>query len=573
FDSHSFSNDMLKFGRQSKIKILQLLAIKLNYSKCPESKVVKLPIGNVKGKYQTGVCGTSFYSFEGIPYGKPPIGKLRFRPPQPAEPWKELDCRREADPPVQFARDTGEVFGKEDCLKLNVYTKHFDTAKQPLPVIVYFHGGGFREGGALRSKYGPDYLMREDIVCVLFSYRLCVLGFLSFSSPELDIPGNAGIHDQVLLLRWVNKYISHFNGDNKNITIMGTSAGAASVHFMMCLPQASGLFQRCIMTSGCMLNPWVNVPETETFAHRLAKSKGYNGPTADADLFQFICSLPADVLVSHHLFGPIERCFGHLYPFVPSLETTPISKGATGGLLNRPFAQMMKEAWSTNVPLLMGATSFEGLVMYPYCKINNGHMIDLLMQEPAMILPYDLYVCLPKYERDEHAQKLISFHYGPRTITKSNVMQTLDHFSYKCFWHGLHRVVLSRLACAKAPTYIYRFDFDSPKSNLMRLKLCGDDILRGVCHADDLGFIFPRSYHNLNDAGKCTVQRMVSIITTFARTGNPNYAETESESWRPVDRKDPFRVLNIGNELEVKTLPEKEGIQVWNKLYKDDACL
>lgn len=124
FDSQSFSNDMLKFGRQSNIKILQLLPIKLNHSKCPESRIVKLPVGNVKGKHQPGYCGNEFYSFEGIPYGKPPIGELRFRPSQPADPWKELDCQQERDPPVQFNRDTGNVFGSEDCLKLNVYTKH-----------------------------------------------------------------------------------------------------------------------------------------------------------------------------------------------------------------------------------------------------------------------------------------------------------------------------------------------------------------------------------------------------------------------------------------------------------------
>ncbi|KAH8311034.1 hypothetical protein KR044_003940 [Drosophila immigrans] len=559
---------MLKFGRQSKIKILHRLAIKLNYSKCPDTKIVKLPTGNVRGKYQTGVCGTSFYSFEGIPYGKPPIGKLRFRPPQPADPWNELDCQQEAHPPVQMRSETGEVLGTEDCLKLNVYTKH-----PPLPVIVYFNGGGYRENGAIRRRYGPDYLMREDVVFVLFSHRLCALGFLSFASPELGIPGNAGMHDQVLLLRWVNKYISHFNGDANNITILGTSSGSTSVHFMMCLPQTCGLFHRCIMMSGCMLNPWVNLPETETFAYRLAKDKGYTGSSADADVLEFLCSLPGKELVDHHLFGFRDYCFGHLYPFVPSLETQSSNQGASEGLLNRPFDLMMKDAWSANVPLLIGGSSCEGLYMYPYCKFNNGHLLDHLVKNPTLVLPYELFVCLPVDECNELAQKLIQFHYGPRNITKSDVVQTVDHFSYKLFWHGFHRVVLSRLAFAKAPTYLYRFDFDTPKSNLLRVALCGEDILSGVCHADELGFMFPRRREHLTEAGKLTIQRLVGIITTFARTGNPNCVETESESWAPVDRRDPFKVLNIGHELEVKTQPEKEGIQVWNKLYNDDPRL
>jgi len=107
----------------------------------------------------------------------------------------------------------------------------------------------------------------------------------------------------------------------------------------------------------------------------------------------------------------------------------------------------------------------------------------------------------------------------------------------------------------------------------MRLKLCGDDILRGVCHADELGYIFPRHRGSLSTAGKLTVQRMVGILTTFARTGNPNCVETGSEVWPAVDRKDPFKVMNIGQKLEVQSQPEKEGIKVWNQLYNEDACL
>lgn len=432
---------MLKLGRQIGNKIRILLPFKLKFSQCAETKVVELKVGKVKGKHNLGVTGHEFYSFEGIPYGKPPVGDRRFLPAEPADPWKELDCLDEPDLPVQWDRDTRELFGNEDCLYLNVYTKHvcilyvgvgdcllsiffqFDTTQAPLPVILYFHGGGFRSNGASRDKYGPDYLMREDIVYVIFSYRLCSLGFLMMDSPELGVHGNAGVHDQLMALRWVNEHIAQFNGDPKNITIMGTSAGAASVHFMMCLPQACGLFQRVIMMSGTMMSPWCQVPNMTELPCRLAAAKGYKGDMTDADILKFLQSLPAEELVQHHLFGPKERVMGHMYPFVPGVEAAGLGEK---GLLARPFLDMMRDAWAKDVPLLLGGTTDEGQVMYPYVKADNGLLMDVVREDPALLLPYELYTCLPFQERAEKTGKLINFHFGPRTISKSDVYQILE---------------------------------------------------------------------------------------------------------------------------------------------------
>lgn len=288
--------------------------------------------------------------------------------------------------------------------------------------MVYIHGGGFKTGGATRTKYGPDYLMREDIVYVQFSYRLCVLGFLSMTNSKLGVPGNAGLHDTVLALRWIKQNISHFNGDSENITIMGTSAGAASVHFMMCLPEACGLFHRAIMMSGGMTCPWVHVPSTDTLSCRLAMEKGYNGKMTEDSVLKFLRSQPAEDLVQNKLFGSREFIFGHLYPFVPTLE----HHDGNEGLLKRNFLQMMRDAWSKNVPLLLGGTSFEGLIMYPYSKLNNGHILNLLKEEPTLVLPYDLYQTLSVRELTERAAQLVSFHFGPRQIHTNNIVQLLD---------------------------------------------------------------------------------------------------------------------------------------------------
>lgn len=118
---------MLKLSRQIKSKIRTVLAVKLNFSQCAETKIVELPVGKVKGRHNPGITGHDFYSFEGLPYGKAPVGEMRFLPAQPADPWKELDCLQEREVAVQWNRDKNKIFGSEDCLYLNIYTKHVCT--------------------------------------------------------------------------------------------------------------------------------------------------------------------------------------------------------------------------------------------------------------------------------------------------------------------------------------------------------------------------------------------------------------------------------------------------------------
>ncbi|KAH8330787.1 hypothetical protein KR067_007414 [Drosophila pandora] len=560
---------------RSRSKCLRYLLLKRSYSirgagsqsGDADSKVVELSVGKVKGRWQVGLYGDDFYSFEGIPFAKPPLGDLRFVAPVPADQWNhELDARQEKCVPLQSERMTGQVIGSEDCLYLNVYTKHFDQSKPLLPVMVYFYGGAFRTGGALRSKYGPDYLMSKEVVYVLFNYRLCALGFLSLPSRESNVPGNAGLQDQLMALKWVNQHIKCFNGDPQNVTIFGESAGAASVHFMMCLPQAKGLFHKAIMMSGSILSPWVDAPERQSMFARLANAAGYQGPAKEASMLKFLRTVEAEKLMGHNFFSARDRLFGFLYPFVPGIELAKTDSG----LIHVPYTELMKEAWSCQVPLLLGGTSFEGLVFYPFFKLDNGYMLELLAQEPALVLPHGLYNEMSPEERTDAANELIKYHYGPRGITKNNITQILDLFSYKLFWHGIHRVALSRLSLAQAPTYLYRFDFDSPKLSLMRNNLCGDDIKRGVCHADDLGYIFHKQAVKkfpLDSPEFSTIHRMVTILTTFARTGDPNSPETGPDQWTPITVKYPFKVMNIGQDLEMVTQFEKDGLEVWNRIY------
>lgn len=144
--------------------------------------------------------------------------------------------------------------GDEDCLYLNVFTPEKPQVGKQLPVMVWIHGGGFANGCGNQEWYGPDYLVPKGVILVSINYRLAAFGFLSFANTEC--PGNFGLKDQSLGLKWVQQNISAFGGDPNNVTIFGESAGSASVHYQVLSPLSRGLFQKAIAQSACSINPF-----------------------------------------------------------------------------------------------------------------------------------------------------------------------------------------------------------------------------------------------------------------------------------------------------------------------------
>ncbi len=193
--------------------------------------------------------------FRGIPYAEPPIGPLRFAASVPVEPWTEPRDATSFGPTVPQGR-VPEPFGTimapvhlagEDCLSLNVWAPaaRDDGGR---PVLVWIHGGGFLAGSGSDPHYDGSSFARDGVVCVTFNYRVGALGFLRV--PGVTGSGNAGLLDQVAVLRWVQENIAAFGGDPGLVTIAGESAGAQFISALMAMPAASGLFQRAVMSSG-----------------------------------------------------------------------------------------------------------------------------------------------------------------------------------------------------------------------------------------------------------------------------------------------------------------------------------
>ena len=270
-------------GRLNAVFVIALVLIGLGCGQGDRDlSIVTIDSGSISGTMDAGVR-----VFRGIPYGAPPIDDLRWKPPQPVEPWEGVrQCTKWGFSCVHvpYPSDslwTGPEWGdpaeqSEDCLHLNVWTTA-TSADEKRPVMVWIHGGSLKHESGSVGAYGGANLARKGVVAVTINYRLGPFGYLAH--PELtresenQSSGNYGVLDQIAALEWVQRNIAAFGGDPNRVTIFGESAGSWSVNFMVASPLAKGLFHRAIGQSGAGFGPMVHL-STEKSGRRSAEQTG-----------------------------------------------------------------------------------------------------------------------------------------------------------------------------------------------------------------------------------------------------------------------------------------------------------
>jgi len=372
------------------------------------------PVLTVEGGQIQGVSAElpGVFVYKGIPYAAPPIGELRWKEPQPVVKWDSVRlCDRFGHPGYQavhypgfYASEWGygdEAPYSEDCLYLNVWTKAAGQTDKKLPVALWIHGGGYREGWGSEPEFDGQEWAAKDVVLVSINYRLGIFGFMTYPGLSEESPnhvsGNYGILDQIQSLKWIRQNIAQFGGDPDNVTIFGQSAGAGSVRTLCESPLARGLFHKAVIMSG----GGINVPAKEgeeakpatptnrffTYNPTLAESEAETKKVMDwAGL--------TDLEKLRRASTEIMYTVGQLYNMVTKSDVFLMQRPIVDGYVSKQtFDEATRDGNIADIPYMIGYTLNDMGSMAPgiaeFCKVRQQQGNTAWAYEFARPLPDD----------------------------------------------------------------------------------------------------------------------------------------------------------------------------------------
>ncbi len=500
-----------------------------------ETPVVKTKSGQIEGEYNHSV-----YVFKGVPYAAPPVGDLRWLPPQPIEHWQGI-CQAKAyaavapqnDGKFTMFRDfTVDEPQSEDCLYLNIWTPGLDDSRRP--VMVWFHGGAFALGSGSRPQFSGNTLARRgNTVIVTINYRLGLLGFLNLNEvTEGKIPstGNEGLLDQIAALAWIRDNIAAFGGDPNNVTLFGESAGAMSIGCLMAMPGAHGLFHKAILQSGAA-----------------NKAKSLDKAIQHAQLFLDTIRLNAkDVTALRSL--TVEQLLSaqqELETKMPAMTlASPVIDGET--LPELPL-NLIRSGSTPDIPLLIGTNLDEwklfNLLSPALQRMDEARLLKLCQR----MVPSGNVEDLIKVYRQARIKRGV-------TVTPLELFPTIKtDFEFR-----MPAILLAEAQVRhNCPVYSYLFNWKSPAM---------DGIL-GSCHSLEVGFVFGNRYEEFCGSGPLAdrlSRNMQDAWLAFARTGNPSCDSLGN--WPTYGNLRETMVL--GENFYIEKSPYDEERRAWDLFPK-----
>ena len=460
--------------------------------------------------------------YKAIPYAAPPVGNLRWKPPQPAALWEgtrhaaqfSATCMQTQYPATSIYRSAPQPIS-EDCLYLNVWTGAL-SSKERRPVMVWIHGGGFTRGSGSTPTYDGEALAKRGVVVVTINYRLGVFGF--FAHPELSkesprhSSGNYALLDQIAALQWVQKNIGAFGGDPKRVTIFGESAGSWAVNLLMATPLAKGLFHRAIGESGGVFSPMRTLAEVEKTGEQFAASQQAKGI---ADLR----AKPADDLLKAASIA------------LPNVD---------GWVLPKDVYSLFTQGKYNQVPLIAGFNADEGTALAPWPDNATS----------------DRYIQQVRRTFGSTADEFLKI-YPARSDAEA---KSAHYHSFRDQRFGWQMRTWARLAGKSGHTKSYFYYFTRIPPGLMSERL-------RAYHAAEIQYVFGNlsGARPWDDADRKLSETMSSYWVNFAATGNPNGKGLPK--WPEYDAKTDM-AIEFGNAVELRRAINKEGLDFFDRYYE-----
>ncbi|XP_018304165.1 carboxylesterase 5A [Mycetomoellerius zeteki] len=549
-----------------------------------ENPTVKIPSqGTVLGKEVT-LNTVRLTQYLGIPYAQPPVDNLRFMRPmtEPLPSWNEVKNATQFAPSCPQATGQLKLHEKlfkqllpldmpdpgfnEDCLFLNIFVpSEGNRQNDQWPVMVWFHGGDFNTGTPAIWD-ASVFVSKQKVLVVTVAYRLNILGF--FTTTDSEASGNYGMFDQIAALDWIKRNIKYFNGSPSNIVIYGHNSGAISVGLHMLSPLSEGKFHKAIAMSGDAISSVGTLerekPVVDIIADRFSCSRQ---PTSE--LIECLRRLPADHLIKYS--SDIES-WGPIVDAETNNETEPF-------LAQHP-KDILESGNFNAVPLMVGYTNNEQVLAYmeiinnknPEGGLSSENFEKMITDEftAAVQIPDDNSTCESKPEMVINA---VLFFYRPYPTTTNMTAfrdKYLDLQTEKNFAAGL-TLLADKVTKKKSTAFVYRFDY-RPKTQPVTKDV---PEWAGVPHMFELPFVWGLPHMtgvsgtqwNFND--KRMSESMMTMLTTFAKTGDPSFVErTVSVKWEPYTQDNP-RILIIDKTIEMNEpdAVDYKALAFWNEYY------
>ncbi|XP_050674493.1 juvenile hormone esterase-like isoform X1 [Leptidea sinapis] len=556
-----------------RIMLIKLIICILNIAFVVSDRpIVKTTHGYVAGvELKTLYEGLKYYGFMGIPFAAPPIKELRFKDPIEIDPWQEtLEATKEKPACVQHNTNIKKgqpigQYGVEDCLYLDIFTPNIDEVHRP--VIIFIYNEMFQVGYNKTKDYAPDFFIEENVIVVTLSHRLSVFGFLSFDDDVL--PGNAGLKDIYIAIKWIKNNIERFGGDPDRLTLMGSQGGAVSIDLLI-HSEANKLFNSAILQSGSSLSQLYLERNVRERALKLGELLKIPSTTSEKLLKELQDVSPNEILKEELRAMPnhynVENQRG-LLPFGPVVERD--------GLINQLPEDSLQDV---NIPIMIGYNSREGLdasIQY----LLEPNFIGSINRNFPLIMPRRLrFKFDPESDSYIEAVEEVKKFYFKKAITIKSVPQYVTYIGDILSSYNIN--MMAEMYSNKTNVYFYYFDYYSDlnenKNNLLKLSVV-DDGTWGAATADELCYLFKcphlmskylRYRESMSEEAK--IQRsLVKLWTNFAKYGNPtpDKANPLSIKW-PTYSNELKQYLHISNKMEVKQNLLQKEIQFWNKFIE-----